>query len=73
MIAVIDPEVIVFGGGMAAAESFRTRISEYVVQYGLPYPVTKAAKPVRIAFAELGSDAGFIGAAACARLQLKKS
>jgi len=66
-IAVVDPEVIVFGGGMVAAgEPFRKRIDEYVRQFGLPYPVKK----VKVLFAELGSDAGFIGAAGCAK-QLK--
>ena len=68
VIATVDPQVIVFGGGMAVADWFRATIAEYVVRYGLPYPVAKSAAPVRIAFAELGSDAGFIGAAACARM-----
>lgn len=67
VIATVDPEVIVFGGGMAAADWFRVKIAEYVGRYGLPYPVAKAPAPVRIAFAELGSSAGFIGAAASAR------
>jgi len=72
VIATVDPEVIVFGGGMAAADWFRAKIAEYVVRYGLPYPVAKSTTPVRIAFAELGSDAGFIGAAACARMLTRK-
>ena len=72
VIATVDPEVIVFGGGMAAADWFRAKIAEYVIRYGLPYPVAKSATPTRIAFAQLGSDAGFIGAAACARLLAKK-
>jgi len=63
-IAVVDPEVIVFGGGMTeAGEWFRAKIDADVRRYGLPYP----AKGVRIVFAELGPDAGFIGAAACAK------
>ena len=72
VIATVDPEVIVFGGGMAAADWFRAKIAEYVVRYGLQYPVAKSKTPVRIAFAKLGSDAGFIGAAACARLLARK-
>lgn len=69
VIAVVDPEMIVFGGGMTAAgEPFRAKIHEYVRRYGLPYPT----KSVQVRFAELGSDAGFIGAAGCARL-LKRS
>ena len=63
-IATVDPEVIVFGGGMTeAGEWFRAKIDADVRRFGLPYP----AKDVRIVFAELGSDAGFIGAAACAK------
>jgi len=72
VIAVVDPELIVFGGGMAAAGWFRDKIADNVVRYGLPYPVAKAASPVRIAFAKLGSDAGFIGAAAGARALVRK-
>ncbi len=68
VISSVDPEMIVFGGGMVAAgESFRSRIDTYVRQYGLPFPT----KTVKIAFASLGSDAGFIGAAGCARLAVK--
>lgn len=68
IIAVVDPEMIVFGGGMTAAgEPFRQRIYEYVRRYGLPYPT----KTVEVRFAALGSDAGFIGAAGCARLLMR--
>jgi len=64
-IAVVDPEVIVFGGGMVAAgEPFRKQIDEYVRRFGLPHPVKK----VKVLFAELGSDAGFIGAAGCVKM-----
>lgn len=64
VIATVDPEMIVFGGGMVAAgEPFRAKIHDYVKRFGLPYPT----KTVQVKFAELGSDAGFIGAAGCAR------
>jgi glucokinase len=64
-MSVVDPEMIVFGGGMAeAGEPFRAKIEEYVKRFGLPFP----AKSVKIALAKLGSDAGFIGAAGCARM-----
>lgn len=64
VIATVDPEMIVFGGGMTAAgEWFREKIDTYVRRFGLPHPV----RSVKVAFAELGSDAGFIGAAGCAR------
>ena len=65
VIAVVDPEMIVFGGGMiASGEKFRSAIEAYVKKFGLPFPT----KSVKITFASLGSDAGFIGAAGCARL-----
>jgi glucokinase len=68
VIASIDPEMILFGGGMiAAGEPFRAKIDEYVRRFALPYP----ARTVRVKFAELGSDAGFIGAAGCARLLIR--
>ena len=68
VISSIDPEMIVFGGGMVkAGEWFRSKIDTYVRQYGLPFPT----KSVKVAFASLGSDAGFIGAAGCARLAMK--
>jgi glucokinase len=64
-MSVVDPEMIVFGGGMAeAGEPFRAKIEEYVKRFGLPFP----ARSVKIALAKLGSDAGFIGAAGCARM-----
>lgn len=62
--AVVDPEMIVFGGGMVAAgEWFRAKIDAYVRHFGLPYPT----KTLKVAFATLGGDAGFIGAAGWAR------
>lgn len=68
-IAAVDPEMIVYGGGMiAAGEPFRAKIEEYIRRFGLPHPV----KSVKVVFAELGADAGFIGAAGCARLLVKK-
>ena len=68
-IATVDPEMIVFGGGMVAAgEWFRVKIEAHVRRFGLPFPT----KSVKVKFASLGSDAGFIGAAGCARLAMKK-
>jgi glucokinase len=64
LMHVINPELILFGGGMVAAgEPFLERIRHYVKQLALPVPAART----QIAFAQLGSDAGFIGAAACAR------
>ncbi len=63
--AAVDPEMIVFGGGMiAAGEWFRKKIEDNVKRFGLPFPT----RTLKITFASLGSDAGFIGAAGCARL-----
>jgi glucokinase len=68
VIVTVDPEMIVFGGGMTAAgEPFRAHIDAYVRSFGQPFPV----KSVKVEFAKLGSDAGFIGAAGCARLLVK--
>ena len=65
MIAAVDPALICFGGGMTAAgDAFLGRIRHYVGEYGLDYPASKVA----IRYAILGSNAGFIGAAGCARL-----
>jgi glucokinase len=65
VMATVDPEMIVFGGGMAeAGEPFREQIEAYVKRFGLQHP----AKSVKVTLAKLGSDAGFIGAAGCARL-----
>jgi glucokinase len=64
VIAAVDPEMIVYGGGMTAAgDWFRELIDGYIRRFGLPYPV----RSVKVAFAELGADAGVIGAAGCAR------
>lgn len=60
----IDPEMVVFGGGMiAAGEPFLRLIRQHISALAFPVPAEKT----QIRFAQLGSDAGFIGAAACAR------
>jgi len=60
----IDPDLIVFGGGMTAAgEGFLERIRQYVRTLAFPVPAERTA----IRYALLGNDAGFIGAAAGAR------
>jgi glucokinase len=69
IISVVDPEMIVYGGGMiAAGEPFLSKIKEYTRRYALSYPASK----VEIRYAQLGSDAGFIGAAGCARQLVKQ-
>jgi glucokinase len=64
LMHVIDPDMIVFGGGMiAAGEPFLERIRRHVRELAFPVPAEKT----QVRYAQLGSDAGFIGAAACAR------
>jgi glucokinase len=54
---------------IAAGESFLERIRNDVRQLAFPVP----AERTRIVYATLGSDAGFIGAAACARQVYQRS
>jgi glucokinase len=64
MLHSIDPDMVVFGGGMTAAgDDFLIRIRKHVKQLAFPVP----ANACKLCFAKLGSDAGFIGAAACGR------
>src|SRR5262245_13521118 len=65
---VINPDMVVFGGGMIdAGPWFLDLIKSHVPKVAFPVPAEKTL----IRFAQLGSDAGFIGAAACARLLVK--
>jgi len=69
LMHTLDPNMIVFGGGMiAAGDTFLERIRRHVKRLAFPVP----AERTRIRYAQLGSDAGFIGAAACGRLLHKK-
>jgi glucokinase len=64
MMHTIDPNMVVFAGGMiAAGEAFLERIRRHVNRLAFPVP----AQQTQIRYAQLGGDAGFIGAAACAR------
>jgi glucokinase len=64
LMHVIDPDLIVFGGGMiAAGDGFLDRIRMHVRRLAFVVP----AERTRIVYAQLGADAGFIGAAACGR------
>jgi glucokinase len=61
----IDPDMIVFTGGMIAAGApFLERIRWHVRRVAFPVPAART----EIRYAQLGTDAGFIGAAGCARL-----
>jgi glucokinase len=64
LMHTLDPDMVVFGGGMAAAgETFLDRIRRHVRRLAFPVP----AERTRIVHAELGDRAGVIGAAAAAR------
>jgi glucokinase len=65
LMHVIDPEVIVFAGGMTAAgPEFLAAICRHVKDVAFPTPAARCA----IRYSELGLDAGVIGAAGCARV-----
>jgi glucokinase len=69
LMHIIDPDMIVFGGGMTAAgESFLRLIRSHIQRLAFPVPAART----KITFALLGSDAGFIGAAGCARLLYRR-
>jgi glucokinase len=69
LMHTIDPDIVLFSGGMiAAGPRFLEEIRENVHLLAFP---TCAAK-TRIAFASLGGDAGFIGAAGCVRQALQE-
>ncbi len=60
----IDPDMVAFAGGMTAAGPiFLERIKHYVKELAFPVPAEKCD----IRYAELGSNAGYIGAAGCGR------
>src|SRR5262249_21379283 len=64
MMHTVGPDLIVFGGGMTAAgEDFLKRIRFHIRD--LAFPV--CAERTQVRYAQLGTDAGFIGAAACGR------
>jgi glucokinase len=64
LMHIINPEMVVFAGGMVeAGDWFLQQIRRHVPNFAFPVP----AERTQIRFAQLGSDAGFIGAAACAR------
>ncbi len=67
---VLDPDMIVFGGGMVAAgQGFLERIRHHVRELAFPVPAERTV----VRYAELGSDAGMVGAAGCARLLVRKA
>jgi glucokinase len=68
LMHTIDPDMVVFGGGMSkSGPEFLQWIREDVHKLAFPAP----AQNTQIVYAELGSNAGYIGAAGCARLATK--
>jgi len=70
---VIDPEIILLGGAMTfgrhetgLGRRFLKRVTEEFQERAFP----KLAREISIDYATLGGDAGFIGAAGCARRAL---
>jgi glucokinase len=63
----IDPDMVLFSGGMiAAGQGFLDAIRSDIRGMAFPIPAAKT----RVEYAALGSEAGVIGAAGCARLAL---
>ncbi|QDV37070.1 ROK family protein [Tautonia plasticadhaerens] len=61
----INPDLVLFGGGMSnAGPEFIDLIREGVKRMAFPLP----ASHTKIDYATLGGDAGYIGAAGCARM-----
>lgn len=61
---VIDPDLVVFAGGMTTAgPGFLARIRHHIAAMAPAVPVGRT----EVRYAQLGTDAGFIGAACCGR------
>jgi glucokinase len=72
LMHTIDPEMVLFGGGMTFGRNatslgrrFMETIRAEVKKRAFPIPAAKTM----IDFASLGENAGFVGAAGCARLK----
>jgi glucokinase len=64
MMHTIDPDRIIFAGGMiSAGPAFLERIKKYIKMHAFPVPAAKT----EVLYAALGNQAGLIGAAGCAR------
>ena len=63
MAGILDPEVIVIGGGVSKAGWI---LLDYIRKYYKPYAY-KSSKDTEFALAQLGNDAGIYG---CAKLIL---
>lgn len=69
LMHTIDPDLILFGGGMInAGQPFLDEIRRNVKLMAFPIPAAKT----RIEYAQLGEEAGFVGAAGWARSVLSR-
>jgi glucokinase len=69
LMHTIDPDIILFGGGMiAAGQSFLEDIRGDILKMAFPRP----AEMTRVEYAQLGGEAGFVGAAGCARMAFRR-
>ena len=60
MLNILDPEIVVIGGGVALSGSILfDRVNKKLNEYALP----SVLEGLKIVSAELGNDAGIIGAA----------
>lgn len=65
LMHTIDPDIVLFSGGMiAAGQPFLDDVRADITRMAFP----TLAKNIRVEYAQLGGDAGFIGAAGCARM-----
>ncbi|HEO1898363.1 TPA: ROK family glucokinase [Streptococcus agalactiae] len=65
---ILNPDSVVIGGGVSAAGEFlRSRVEKYFVTFA--FPQVKKSTKTKIKIAELGNDAGIIGAASLANQQ----
>ncbi|HGD9495931.1 TPA: ROK family glucokinase [Streptococcus agalactiae] len=63
---ILNPDSVVIGSGVSAAGEFlRSRVEKYFVTFAFP----QVKKSTKIKIAELGNDAGIIGAASLANQQ----
>jgi glucokinase len=70
LMHTIDPDIVLFGGGMISAGlGFLDDIRADIRAMAFPVPAART----RIEYALLGGEAGFIGAAGCARMHFNRS
>jgi glucokinase len=69
LMHTVDPDIILFGGGMiAAGPTFLEAIRNDILSMALPIPAAKT----KVDYAALGNETGVIGAAGCARLNFPR-